>query len=184
MAEQAWLESGWQAIPAVREDLRGHNDFVFNLQWTGTADKITTTLETADWHSASIKLRDYFNWFNPSATITELPLLPHVHDGQYEEFRFTRIIPPDKLFVIRLWRSQIEIQSRQDKQPLWFGYISEVEKVEHFGLRYLATIPDFITPLQWFQSQPPGASAIQRTLKIKSTSDKDLKRRVLFLETN
>jgi membrane-associated phospholipid phosphatase len=182
MAEQAWLESGWQAIPAVREDLRGHNDFVFNLQWTGLADKITAALETADWHSASIKLRQYFNWFNSSATITELPLLPHVHDGQYEELRLTRTVPPDKLFVIRLWRSQIEIQSRQGKQPLWFGYISQVEKVERFGLRYLVTTPDFITPIQWFQSQPPVVSVIPRTLKNEPELNKDVEQSVLLLE--
>jgi membrane protein DedA with SNARE-associated domain/membrane-associated phospholipid phosphatase len=183
MAQQAWLESGWQALPSVREDLRGHNDFVFNLQWTGPADKIVAALEAADWHSASIKLRHYFNWFNPSATITELPLLPHVHDGQYEELRLTRTIPPDGLFVIRLWRSQIEIQNRQGKQPLWFGYISQIEKVEHFGLRYLVTTPDFITPLQWFQSQPPGANAIPRTTKSEPEINKDVEQSVLLLET-
>ena len=183
MAEQAWLESGWQAIPSVREDLRGHNDFAFNLQWTGSADKIVAALEATDWHSTSIKLRHYFNWFNSSATITELPLLPHVHDGQHEELRLTRTVPPDKLFVIRLWRSQIEIQNREGKQPLWFGYISQVEKIERFGLRYLVTTPDFITPIQWFQSQPPGVSAIPRALKNEPELNKDVEQSVLLLET-
>jgi len=168
----------------VREDLRGHNDFVFNLQWTGTADKISTALETDDWHSASIILRHYFNLFNPSATITELPLLPHVHDGQHEELRFTRIIPPDTLLVIRLWRSQIEIQNTQGKHPLWFGYISQVEKVEHFGLRYLVTMHDMMTPLQWFQSHPPGVSATPRTLEYKLAQDQRIKQPVLLLRMN
>jgi len=184
MTDQAWLESGWQALPSVREDLRGHNDFVFNLQWTGTADKITAALETADWHSASIKLRYYFNWFNPSATINDLPLLPHVHDGQYEELRFTRVVPPDRLFVIRLWRSQIEIQTSQGNHPLWFGYISQVEKVEHFGLRYLATTHDFHTPLRWFQSHPSGVSAISRAREYKLTQHQNIKQPVLLLEAN
>jgi membrane protein DedA with SNARE-associated domain/membrane-associated phospholipid phosphatase len=184
MTEQAWLESGWQALPSVREDLRGHNDFVFNLQWTGTADEITAALETDNWHLASTKLRYYFNWFNPSATIKELPLLPHMHDGQYEILRFTRIIPPDRFFVIRLWRSQIEIQNREGKQPLWFGYISQMGKVERFGLRYLVTTHDFDTPLQWFQSHLPGGRATPRTLKNALRPDKDIKQYVLLLETH
>ena len=107
----------------------------------------------------------------------------HVHDGQHEELRLTRTVPPDKLFVIRLWRSQIEIQNRESKRPLWFGYISQVEKVERFGLRYLVTTPDFITPLQWFQSKPPGVSAIPRLLKSEPEMNMDVEQSVLLLET-
>jgi undecaprenyl-diphosphatase len=184
MAEQAWLESGWQAIPSVRQDLREHNDFIFNLQWSGDADKISTALKVADWQSATTKLRHYFNWFNASATINELPLLPHVHDGQYEELRFSRAIPPNRLLVIRLWRSEIEIHNMQGKHPLWFGYISEMEKVERFGLRYLVTTPDMITPLQWFQSHPPGVSTTPRTLQYKLALDQEIKQPVLLLKMN
>lgn len=184
MAEQAWLESGWQAMPSVRGDLRGHNNFVFNLQWKGDADKITTALQAANWHSATTSLRHYFNCFNPSATIYELPILPHVHDGQYEDLRFTRSIAPDRLLVIRLWRSQIEIQDTQGKQRLWFGYISEIEKVKNFGLRYLITSPDTMTPLQWFQSRPPGDSAAARTREHELAQDQDIEQRFLLLKTN
>ena len=184
MVEQAWYESGWQALPSVRQDLRGHNDFSFNLQWMGSASNITEVLEAADWHSASTNLRNYFNWFNPSATIYEIPLLPHVHDGQHEELRFSKTIPPDRLFVIRLWRSQIEIQSTQGKQPLWFGYISEMEKVENLGLRYLVTTQDMMTPLQWFQSRIPGTSATSRTREGVLELNKDRRQSVLLLKTN
>ena len=184
MTEQAWLESGWQAIPSFREDLRGHNDFIFNLQWSGTAEKISSTLETAAWHPAGMEMRHYFNWFNPSAKLDELPLLPHVHDGQYEDLRFSKLIPPDKLLVIRLWRSEIEIQNNEGKQPLWFGYISQVEKVERFGLRFLATIHDFNTPLQWFQSDVPDVHATPRNLNPELTPDKTIQQHVLLLETN
>jgi membrane protein DedA with SNARE-associated domain/membrane-associated phospholipid phosphatase len=184
MAEQAWLESGWQAIPSVRQDLRGHNDFIFNLQWMGDADKISAALEVADWQSATTKFHHYFNWFNSSATINELPLLPHVHDGQYEDFRFTKAIPPDRLLVIRLWRSEIEIQNTQDKYPLWFGYISQMEKAERFGLHYLVTTPDMVTPLQWFQSHSPGFGTTSRTPEYKLAQDQDIKQPVLLLKTN
>ena len=184
MAEESWLESGWQAIPAVRQDLRGHNDFVFNIQWMGDAEKITAILEDADWHSYTSNFNHYFNWLNPSATIYELPVLPHVHDGQHEQLHFTRSIPPDGLFVIRLWKSQIELQNVQGKHPLWFGYISHMEKVERFGLRYLITRRDLNIPLQWFQSQPPGNSANSRTLEYKLEQDQDIKQPVLLLKTN
>lgn len=182
MAEEAWLESGWQAMPIVREDLRGHNDFVFNLQWKGDADEITTALEAGGWHSASNKFRHYFNWFNPSATIHELPLLPHVHDGRYEDLRFSRTNSPDRILVIRLWRSRIELQNAKGKQPLWFGYISEVEKVENFGLRYLVTADDMLTPLHWFQTSTPGIRAITHSLEGKLIQKKEKMRPVLLLK--
>jgi membrane protein DedA with SNARE-associated domain/membrane-associated phospholipid phosphatase len=183
MTEEAWLESGWQAVPPVREDLRGHNDFVFNLQWTGNADKIAAKLETAGWHSPRANLRQYFNWFNPSASLTQLPLLPHVHDGRYEDLRFSRVVPPDKLFVIRLWRSRIAIQNVQGKRPLWFGYISQMEKVERFGLRYLITSPDMITPLQWFQAQLPNLNLIL-TSESYTPQEQGIKQPILLLRTN
>ena len=130
------------------------------------------------------KLRHYFNWFNASATINELPLLPHVHDGQYEELSFSRTIPPDTLLVIRLWRSEIEIQNKQGKHPLWFGYISQMEKVERFGLRYLITTPNMITPLQLFQSHPLGFSATPRTLQYTLALNQEIKQPVLLLKMN
>ena len=183
MAQQAWLESGWQAVPPVREDLRGHNDFVFNLQWIGTADKIAAKLETAGWHSSRANLRQYFNWFNPSVSLTELPLLPHVHDGRHEDLRFSRVVPPDKLFVIRLWRSRIAIQDEQGKRPLWFGYISQMKKVERFGLRYLITSPDMITPLQWFQAQLPNLN-LTSTPEYRPPQEQGTKQPILLLGTN
>ena len=184
MAEQAWRESGWQALPPVRQDLRGHNDFMFNLQWMGNAEKITATLETADWSSSTIKLRDYFNWFNASATLNELPLLPHVHDGQHEDLRFIKTIPPDRLLVIRLWRSPIEIQNKQGKQPLWVGYISQMEKIERFGLRFLITSRDLSTPLQWFQSNHPDIITTSHALEYKLTPDQVITQSVILLKSN
>ena len=184
MTEQTWLESGWQALPSVREDLRGHNDFIFNLQWRGEAEGITAILESADWYSATTNLRHYFNWFNPSATISELPLLPHVHDGQHEELRFSRTLPQNRLLVIRLWQSQVELQNTRGKQPLWFGYISEMKKVESFGSHYLVTTPDMMTPLQWFQSQPTSVRTKIRPLKIDPETVKDTRLPVLLLKTN
>ena len=184
MAEQTWLESGWQAMPSVRRDLRGYNDFAFNLQWKGSADDITTALGTTTWQPASTNLQHYFNWFNPSATIDELPLLPHVHDGQYEELRFSTVIPPDKLLVIRLWPSQIEIQTSQGKTPMWFGYISQMKKINKFGFHYLVTAPDLSSPLHWFQSQPPGDSAMPRHREHGLAQGKTMEQQVLLLKTN
>jgi undecaprenyl-diphosphatase len=184
MAEQAWLESGWQALPSVRQDLRGHNDFVFNLQWKGEAETIRTSLKSADWSSTTTKLRNYFNWFNASAKINELPLLPHVHNGQYEDLRFTQTTPSNRLLVIRLWRSEIALQSSHGKQSLWIGYISQMEKVERFGLNFLITSRDLNTPLQWFQSNHPLISTTSRTLEYTLTQGQDIKQPVLLLESD
>ncbi len=184
MTETSWLESGWQAVSSVRQDLRGHNDFTFNLQWMAEAKHISTILEANDWHSTAGRPGNYFNWINASATIYELPLLPHVHNGQYENLRFSKAIPPNKLYVIRLWRSQIAIQNAQGEHSLWFGYVSQMEKVEKFGLRYLITSPDMITPLEWFQIQIPGIDKKHDGLEYWPGWNEELKQSVLLLKMN
>ena len=184
MAEQAWLESGWQAIPAAREDLRGHNDFVFNLQWLGNADEISASLHREGWEATKLNIRQLLNWLNPSATLLQLPLLPHIHDGRYEVLRFSKVISADKLYVLRLWRSHIAIQGMTDNQYLWFGYISEAEKVEQLGMRYLVTKHDMTKPLQWFQSYLPEEYLTVATLKYRILLEQDSKQPVLLLKSD
>ncbi len=184
VTKAAWLESGWQAIPRVREDLRGHNDFVFNLQLMGNEHEITTGLTSSGWQSPDPTIRQYFNWFKPSITAEELPLLPHIHDGRYEDLRFRKTVSPDKLFVIRLWLARIAIQDAEGSHPLWFGYISQMEKTEHLGLRYLVTRPDFVTPLQWLQPQLPNLGLTSQNPESRLPPGQNNTQPVLLLGVN
>ena len=184
MAEKAWLESGWQAVPSVREDLRGYNDFVFNLQLMGDKDKITENFQSAGWNSSDTSLRQYFNWFNPSVTAAELPLLPHIHDGRYEDLHFHISTSEHKLFVIRLWRSRIAIQNANGNHTLWFGYISRMEKVERLGLRYLVTDHNFVTTLQWLKTQLPDLGLTLQESVTRLLPKQDRKQPILLLEAS
>lgn len=164
MTRQAWLTSGWQVFPAVRQDLRSYNDFSFNLQWRGNESGITRVLKENGWVISYNSIGRYFNWFNSSATHSELPVLPHVHAGQYERLRMVKLSDDGNLYVIRLWPSHIEVTNHQQSLPVWYGNISQLNLVNHVGLVYLVTACDFNTPLIRFKRQVniPHASFYER----------------------
>lgn len=161
MNKKAWLETGWQVIPAVRQDLRGINEFPFDLQWRGTASEISTDLLAHGWLQPDQQLDTYMNWFNPTANLTSLPLLPHVHDGEYEQLHWYRLTQAGDLYVVRLWLSPIAVSDdKNETVSLWYGNITHMRETGKLGIRYLVTAHDFGQALRWFRRQPE----IQRSI--------------------
>ncbi|HID48193.1 MAG TPA: phosphoesterase PA-phosphatase [Chromatiales bacterium] len=166
MSRSAWLDSGWRVIPARREDLRGINDFPFNLQWRGSAENIDRWLRVRGWRRPDERLRVYFNWFNPHAEPAGLPLLPHVHAGQYERLRWVKTTERGKVYVIRLWPAHIEVTDANRTAPLWYGNVTRLEEAGRLGLRYLVTVRDFEQPLRMFRQQTePGALSLTERIR-------------------
>ncbi|MCG6935000.1 MAG: VTT domain-containing protein [Proteobacteria bacterium] len=160
MSKTAWLDSGWQVIPARRQDLRGVNEFPFNLQWRGTAITIGAWLQDHGWQQPEERFDSYLNWLNPTSSLAALPLLPHVHAGEYEQFRWIRLTGENGLYVIRLWPSHIEVTDGSKALPLWYGNVTRLRKAHNMGLTYLVTARDFHQPLQWFRQQPDLARTV------------------------
>jgi undecaprenyl-diphosphatase len=183
MGRAAWLDTGWQVLPAVREDLRGHNRLPFNLQWAGTETAIRRGLEQAGWQPVRNDLRQYLSWLNPAAGLTTLPVLPHVHNGVYDRLRYVRLTPEGAYLVIRLWPALIEIQGRQGQKPLWFGNVTRLVKTDLYGLHFLVTVRDFESPLEWVRLHPPGATIVARRERQIATGATTIRFPLLLLET-
>lgn len=171
MGRAAWLDTGWQLLPALREDLRGHNRLPFNLQWLGTEQAIRGSLRQAGWQAVRNDWRDYLRWLNPDAEPADLPVLPHVHNGSYDRLRFVRQSGPGLYLAIRLWPADIRIQDANGQQPLWYGNVTRLDKTDLYGLHFLVTARDFETPVEWLRAHPPGARIVglrQRQIEMQA----------------
>ena len=140
IGRDSWLESGWSLLPLSRESFHNNENNRFNLQWSGTKENITVKLEKYGFIQ-SIHFKNLIpNWFIQDVAINELPLLPHIHNGEYESVRFYQFNKKrQSLTVIRLWQSHYQLRQDSPEQPLWFGSISTMETKSRLGLKYLVT---------------------------------------------
>ena len=185
MTNEAWLESGWQSLPVYRQDLKGKNQHPLNLQWIGSTENLVAVLLSQGWNRPKNETLRFAQWFNPLANTGQLPLLPHVHDGRYDDIRLYKSLPDkEKLMVLRLWKSDMLIKTQKEKQPVWVGNISFIKMKNIFPLSYLYTSTEFNQALDDFihiirQSGFNLNEVIRKEEKMVSISQWD--RRVLLL---
>lgn len=140
MGTLSWLESGWTLLPNLREGIHKNKNNVFNLQWLGTDKHITSQLSKLGFESSLNTTRTLSNWFLDEVKIKQLPVLPHIHQGEYETLRFYRYSQENKeLTVIRLWPSKYKLKQNSPLRPLWFGSMSIMTVKEKSGITYLVT---------------------------------------------
>jgi membrane protein DedA with SNARE-associated domain/membrane-associated phospholipid phosphatase len=144
LAAAHWLAGAPHELPRERLDLWRRNRQPFDLQYAGPLSDLSRALATGGWQPA-----DMLDWRNaprllsPSAALSELPVIPHVHQGQHERLVLTRDAPPDAppdasdaseagaRYVLRLWQTPYRVE---DRGPLWIGDITRVEKDSLLGL--------------------------------------------------
>lgn len=152
-----WLRHGWKTLASHRHDLRNQYRFPMNLQWADSLSHIQQQLARQGWQLVQRKTSRYLNWLKSDVPVTQLPILPHVHEGRYESLAVVKYIQADKrVLIIRLWPTAIHISStRHNDTPLWLGTISRLEPVMHFGIRYLQTAKNIklYPPLASLQKQ-------------------------------
>jgi undecaprenyl-diphosphatase len=177
MAIDRWWQQGWQELPAWRLDLANSHHQPLNLQYAGTLETFAQILENQGWSRAPFPAwRESLRWLSPDASLTSLPLLPHVHDGKHEQARWTQLAADGKsLWVIRLWPTAVNDQ-------LWIGAISEVRLTHQFGLlHYLHTTQAFDQALAHFlQKCCPGLI----TQAVEPTKAQPYRRLLLMSTTN
>lgn len=140
MGTNSWLESGWEVLPVVREGIKSQKNDLFNIQWLGSKREITTQLYQSGFLEKSNTKKSFSNWFLSGIAINKLPILPHIHNGQYETLRFYRYNKNNQeLTVIRLWPSIYKLKQNNPLKQLWFGSISNMEIKKHLGMTYLIT---------------------------------------------
>ena len=140
---QEWQEKSWKALPEVREDLRQSHQHPFNLQWMGDKTSITQQLQNTGWQNNNvISWKRALNSLQTSPDDAELFILPHVHNGRYEDLRWVKY-EKGTLYVIRLWQSHFLIKGDKTSIPLWFGNVSIMQQHAQLGWHYLQTTPKF-----------------------------------------
>lgn len=140
MGTNSWLESGWEILPIFREGLNKKKNNLFNLQWAGTRASIHSKLSQLGFESSVNSSHTLSNWFLKDIDIRELPVLPHIHKGEYEQLRYFRYNKKNhELEIIRLWPSIYKLRQDNPLQPLWVGSISNLEIKKHLGINYLVT---------------------------------------------
>lgn len=151
MTDKAWFESGWQSLPSYRQDLKEKNQHPFNLQWVGKTEKLISPLLLQGWQHPDTNAVKFAQWFNPLTLANQLPLLPHVHDGRYDDIRLYKMLPDkETLLVLRLWKSDTLVTTNKNRQALWIGNLSYVKKKNVLLLSYLYTSAEFNRPLSDF----------------------------------
>ena len=147
--QDKWWQSDWRKLAAYRNNLAAAPLYPMNIQWQGEQARIREQLRQAGWHAHNhTDTRGFLQWLNVDAPITELPLLPHVHNNSHETIRMvqaTRI--PNRLNVIRLWPAIF--QPTGNTVQLWVGSVTQVEtRLLVNMITYPATTHDFDTALQ------------------------------------
>ncbi|HED17087.1 MAG TPA: hypothetical protein ENI64_09795, partial [Gammaproteobacteria bacterium] len=110
---------------------------------------IHNRLRQAGWHSHNhIDTRGILQWLNVNAPVSELPLLPHVHNNNHETIRMAKeTSDPDRLNVIRLWPAAFQPPGKNSQ--LWVGSVTQVERRQLVKMiTYPATTRRFDIALQ------------------------------------
>ncbi|MEJ2142553.1 MAG: bifunctional DedA family/phosphatase PAP2 family protein [Gammaproteobacteria bacterium] len=172
MSQSAWLDTGWQTLDKKRNDLRNKNRHPFTLQWAADIEYIKRYLKENNWQFSDPGAAAYFQWFNPLATIEQLPVLSQVHSGRYDNIRAYKVFPDkNRVMVIRLWSSDTLIQSNNRKVALWVGNVSYLEVKDLFLLRYLHTDNEFNIPLDIFMTEVKSQPFVVKNRTVEETSN-------------
>lgn len=140
---EAWLESGWRVLPQFRNDIRAYQKQPLNIQWAADQNTIIKTLSSSNWQQVHNTTEKYFNWLKDSPGPLDLPVVKHIHNGQYNTLTFSKQMPDKRLAVIRLWASKYYTQSKNTKEQLWVGEIAFSEITKSPFLNYLTTVDTF-----------------------------------------
>jgi undecaprenyl-diphosphatase len=133
MAMTEWWQEGWSQLPKARKDTRNSYDHPLTIQYAGSLEGIQSQLTAKGWQPATmLSLDNTLKLLSPGSELTQLPLLPQVHDGDHESLVLVKQEQGRQPVLLRLWPARVELLP--DRLPLWIGNVSEIHK---------ATVLDF-----------------------------------------
>jgi len=156
MGYEAWLDSGWKILPRYRNDLRAYQQQPLNIQWASNEVDIVNLLKANHWQQVENSTVKYFNWLKNISTPSELAIVNHIHNGQYNTLTFSKRRPSKRLAIIRLWPSSYHTQSVLTKNQLWIGEISFSEISYSPFLNYLTTVDNVSNTLELLKNNLNG----------------------------
>ncbi len=137
--EQAWLQSGWQALPQRRIQLDGETGEPFVVQTDLPVPQVMAAMEAAGWQRfPSPNLFDAAAFLIPSHTaFASQPPIPSLHDGREAVITLARPSSTDagRRYALRFWTSGTDIGEQPSGIPILLGSVTvEVEEPWIFGL--------------------------------------------------
>jgi len=142
-----WYSKGWQNLPAYRTDLVGESEEPVVVQWAGDAGQLAAILTDARWRAARPwSAKDALQFLNPAATLTALPPLPLLNDGQAPVLTMIQPIPPgtERRLVFRAWSSRTDVVKGNMRAPILIGSVTLEDITHPFGL--ITTLRDHGPP--------------------------------------
>ena len=167
MTEGTWLGDGWRRLPGRRLEMTGDPQEPLQLQWACSESGIASRMREAGWQDPpGWSLKAVLGALAPRAAIGSLPVVPRFNQGELSHLVFVRwsTQQPEKRDVLRLWRSEFELESATAMpRPLWYGAVYRESRpanayVTQALLNQLVLPPDMFVPLL-----PAGASDVLRS---------------------
>jgi len=122
MAEAQWLAQGWQQLPKARKDTKVTRADRFTVQWAGNINTIRDALMDQGWQQPPpFNMQNVLHWFATDPPISELPVLPRLHDHRYPVLSLTMKVSTRRHYLLTLWDTGIRLQP--SNKPLWIGTI-------------------------------------------------------------
>lgn len=124
VAEADWQKNGCSELPIWRVDLHGEQEQPLNLQWAGDLKTIKQDLLVNGWHQPVVlTLHTALSWLLPNPSLSQLPVLPQLHDGRAETLVLIhQVNHPSKQLILRLWPTTIRL--KKNGLPVWNGTIA------------------------------------------------------------
>ncbi|MEY6432775.1 VTT domain-containing protein [Thioalkalicoccus limnaeus] len=144
VTETAWYQQHRYELPRQRLDLWQRHRQPLNLQYAGPPAALTDRLTEVGWRPAELlQWRNALRLLSPTLPLTDLPVIPHVHDGQHEALVLVHDLETaERRFVLRLWSSQYVID---EIGPVWIGHVTSQHKEVLLGLFALPTTDEDAT---------------------------------------
>lgn len=135
-----WQTNACTTLPIWRVDLRGEKKQPLNVQWAGDLTSIRQILLSHGWERPlELNLHTALSWLLPKPTLSQLPVLPQLHDGQAEVLvlihRYAQKIDPKRQLILRLWPTTLRL--KDSGMPVWNGTVAS---------QYLMQLPLFSFP--------------------------------------
>ncbi|MFV2060095.1 MAG: DedA family protein [Gammaproteobacteria bacterium] len=143
-----WINNVSLILPAHRKGFINTKKHPFNIQWVDSKEDIIKTFSNkSKWmFSRSPTISETLQFLNPQADINSLAIFSHLHNGAYEQMRFTKTYENKKgqkeILVIRLWKSNFKVKdlkSEKKSKQLWLGTLTKLIIVKRLGFQLLQT---------------------------------------------
>jgi membrane protein DedA with SNARE-associated domain len=147
---EKWWQQDWDQIPLNRVDWGGEAAQPFTIQYAGDLTWLREYLLQRGWQeSPALTAAATLQWLNPDPNISDLPVLPKVHDGQHETLQLMKIEHSSRL-ILRLWKTHTILS---DQWSVWAGQVSRENLKKSLEIITLPrTDPDLLSPLTILQT--------------------------------